>query len=193
MNRLSGTYPSVEQCVQLMEEYTMLENIRAHSHVVSLVAVKLHSSLSASLDPDLIPSIDLLIAGALLHDIAKTRCLQEGCNHAQVGAEICRHHGLDDIAEIVEEHVILQEFNASQYQKGIFQAKEIIFYADKRVLHDKIVSLPQRLEYILERYGQNDPHRHSLIKKNFSRCVELEKWICLAVGKNSDTLLIQET
>ena len=31
----------------------------------------------------------------------------------------------------------------------------MVCYADKRILHDKIVSLDERFEYLLERYGKN--------------------------------------
>ena len=36
---------------------------------------------------------------------------------------------------------------------------DIINYADKRVLHDEIVDLDRRLEYILERYAKKAEHR----------------------------------
>jgi hypothetical protein len=36
---------------------------------------------------------------------------------------------------------------------------EIINYADKRVLHDEIVDLDRRLDYILERYAKKAAHR----------------------------------
>jgi hypothetical protein len=32
---------------------------------------------------------------------------------------------------------------------------EIVNYADKRVLHDRVVSLNRRMEYIVQRYGTN--------------------------------------
>ena len=46
-------------------------------------------------------------------------------------------------------------------------AKEIVYYADKRVKHDEIVDLDMRLEYILDRYGLGDPRRHRAIENNF--------------------------
>ena len=39
---------------------------------------------------------------------------------------------------------------------------EIVNYADKRVLHDQIVTLSQRMEYILQRYSSSPDSRDRL-------------------------------
>ena len=123
------------------------------------------------------PPRDLVITGALLHDIAKTQCIEDFCDHAQIGRDICIDLGYPEIGEIVREHVILASFPVERYEKGTFLAKEVVYYADKRVLHDRVVSLDARLDYIIERYGNNDSARHALIRKNFRRCQELETFL----------------
>ncbi len=158
-----------------MDEYAMLENIRAHSFVVARVAEALVRGLQQY--QARLPAMEKVLAGALLHDIAKTQCLVEDCNHAEVGREMCVDLGYPEIGEIVGEHVILFSFSRDRYSKGHFTAKDIVYYADKRVRHDKIVSLDKRLEYIVERYGNNDKKRHILIKKHFQQCQELEKYL----------------
>lgn len=115
-----------------------------------------------------------MIAGALLHDIAKTLCLKTDCLHAEAGRDICLQLGYPAMAEIVAEHVILRNFTIDLYRRGIFGAKELVFYADKRVLHDQVVSLGDRLEYILERYGNGDSLREKRIRENFDQALELE-------------------
>ncbi len=167
--------PSPDQCLDFMERYEMLVNIRAHSFRVARVAEFLVNGLiEAKKAPAPLPSIKLVVAGALLHDIAKTECLNGKCRHNIVGKEICNALGYPEIGEIVEEHVILKEFRAEKYKKGIFSAKEIVYYADKRVRHDEVVSLEHRLEYILDRYGNDDPHRKHFIRLNFQQCQDLE-------------------
>ncbi|CAK8716857.1 Metal-dependent phosphohydrolase [Candidatus Electronema halotolerans] len=165
-------FPDIAACAALMEEHGMLANIREHSFVVARVAALLAEELGkTSRQP---PDLQLCISGALLHDIAKTPCLKSGCNHAKAGAELCRSLGLPEIAEIVAAHVILSDFAPARYQQGIFSAQEIVYYADKRVLHDKIVSLPERLDYILEKYSGGDARRQQGIRDNFRKCGELE-------------------
>ncbi len=153
----------------------MPEHIKEHSTVVARVAMALFHGIA--IEPQKKPGTEEIIAGALLHDIAKSKCIEEECNHAEVGQDICIHHGYPEIGEIVGEHVILHSFSHARLAAGLFTAKDIIYYADKRVRHDQIVSLDQRLEYILERYGNNDAKRQHLILINFKKCQDLESYL----------------
>ena len=172
-----------------MEEYGMLDNIRAHSIMVARVAHVLLSTLSGSTTVNgSLPPENLVMAGALLHDIAKTPCLENSCDHARQGRDICLQLGYPEVAEVVREHVILKQFSPDRYNKGCFLAKELVYYADKRVRHDEIVSLEERLEYILDRYGNNDPERHSLIMENFMKCQELETFLFRSADMEKESL-----
>ena len=162
------TIPGVNECLALLEQYHMLPNIKDHSIVVTEVAGVITNGLIAA-GYDL--SLETVIAGALLHDIGKTACLDNDDDHAARGLEICLAHNLKTIADIVAEHVILKNYAP---QNG-FAEKEIVYYADKRVNHDKVVSLEERLAYILERYGMNNEVRCRAIKRNYARCQDLEK------------------
>lgn len=156
----------------------MLANIKAHSLVVAQVARTVVDGLArGKKNGSRLPDLDLVLSGALLHDIAKTQCLNNECDHARVGREICEGLGFPAIAEIVREHVILKDFPRKRLASGTFLAKEIVYYADKRVRHDEIVTLDQRLAYIIGRYGNNDPIRHDLIRENFRHCEELEEFL----------------
>ncbi len=180
--------PSSHTCYSLMDEYDMLDNIRAHSIMVARVSQVLLLELTISSSSPRVPSKELVLAGALLHDIAKTPCLKERCDHAKKGRDICQQHGYAEVAEVVREHVMLTEFSPDRYTKGHFLAKEIVYYADKRVLHDEIVSLEQRLDYIIEYYGNNDPARHALIRENFTKCQELESFLFSTITSTPDII-----
>ena len=92
-----------------------------------------------------------------------------------MGGEICREHGFAEIAAIVEEHVRLRDFDPNRYDDGRFTAPEIVYYADKRVRHNVVVHLDERLEYIIDHYGRGNPVRHRLIQENFQSCLNLEE------------------
>jgi uncharacterized protein len=170
--------PSIEQCLVYTEKYGMYENIRQHSLMVARVAEAIHCGLvAAGRTNGAVPDRDMIVAGALLHDIAKTRCLQEDCKHALVGEEICRELGYPEIAEIVRDHVVLSSFNSALYTQGIFAATEIVYYADKRVKHDRIVPLESRLAYILDKYSNNESIRETIIRQNFKQCQDLEAYL----------------
>ena len=62
--------PTVKECYLFMDQYKMLENIRHHSIVVEKVARLIaHGLIRAGIPL----SIELVTAGSLMHDIAKTR------------------------------------------------------------------------------------------------------------------------
>lgn len=170
--------PTIEQCLEFHDKFKMLDNIRAHSFMVARVAESLLAGLEKSEKTSApLPDRQEVIVGALLHDIAKTPCLKTGCRHAEKGRQICIELGYPTIATIVAEHVVLKRFNHELYGRGIFTSKEMVFYADKRVRHDQIVSLDDRLAYILERYANNDPHREKLIYQNFAQAEDFEKYL----------------
>lgn len=160
--------PSIQECYQLMEKYRMLDNIRAHSVVVAKVARLIAQDLrEANIDI----SVETATAGALLHDIGKTASLKSGQDHSEIGRQICLKNHLDEIAVIVAEHVRLRDHALN----GSYSEKEVVFYADKRVKHDQVVTLNERLAYILDRYGRGEEQLSRAIKENFSLCKQVQE------------------
>jgi len=155
--------PDTALCFQYMDQYGMLENIRRHSIVVARIGEYLVEELAGAMHG---LSRELVLAGALLHDIAKTECIKNGCDHARLGGEICHQLGLDEVVAIVDEHVVLK----NGISPDVITEKEIVYYADKRVNHETIVGLDERLAYIIDRYGNNDPERETAILRNFDIC-----------------------
>lgn len=170
-------YPSIADCLQFGDDYGMFQNIRAHSLQVARVSSVLYEGLVAHGTAQNIPLKELLLAGALLHDIAKTMCIKTGCRHANVGSDICMELGYPEIADIVGQHVILSSYDEELYSQGQFNAAAIVYYADKRVRHEEIVTLDDRLAYIIDVYGKGDPVTIAAIQKNFSRCQHLENYL----------------
>jgi uncharacterized protein len=182
--------PDPDYCEQLFDRYEMLPNIREHSRMVALVAGTLAGDLAGAL-PSQVQRADrdMVIAAALLHDIAKTECIKSGGHHADLGRKICIGLGYPAIGAIVAEHVVLREFREDEYRLGTFGAKELVFYADKRVLHDQIVSLDERLTYILSRYGAGDPQKQQQIRHYFQHSKLLETYLFSYLPYGPDELL----
>jgi len=160
--------PKIEECYALMDEFRMLGNIRDHSIIVARVAELMATGL---LKAGVSISLEKTIAGALLHDIGKTICLYQGGDHAQLGREICLRRNLYEVADIVGEHVRLREFRP----EGGVSEKEIVYYADKRVNHNAVVTLAERVQYIIDRYGGNDREVCRRIRANFIQCELVER------------------
>jgi len=159
--------PSIQRCLAIMDKYHMLDNIKAHSVMVAKVAHVITVGLNQKTEKI---SKDLILAGALLHDIGKTQALKHGGDHVKIGQEICLKEGLDEIVPIVAEHVVLKSFA----RDGKIEEKEVVYYSDKRVNHDRVVTLQKRLEYILERYASRNPGLKVAIINNFNVCKKVE-------------------
>ncbi len=170
--------PSINNCLEMMDQYAMLDNIREHSFIVARVAETIVTELEIPQENGCRPpDLDLVLAGALLHDIAKTKCLDGSCQHAEEGMLICAAHDFPEVGSIVAQHVILNSFDRDAYRKGSFPAREIVYYADKRVRHNEIVLLSQRLDYIIDKYSRGSDYIQERIRKNFALCVEFERYL----------------
>jgi uncharacterized protein len=160
--------PSPEECAELMMRYSMLPNIIEHSRQVMRVALAITDNLKegAALNREMV------MAAALLHDITKTRSLTTRERHDISAGELLRGLGFLSIAEIVEQHVILRGFDPQNAP----EEREIIYYADKRVLHDRIVSLNERMEDLIQRYGVSEVVKKH-IRQNSIQALSVERKI----------------
>jgi putative nucleotidyltransferase with HDIG domain len=124
----------------------MLPHIKAHCLAVCSYALSL---ASAANDCGCTFDLAAIEAAALLHDITKTRSLATEENHALTGGALLRELGFSPIAGMVEGHIFPKKNGDG------LSAEELVSYADKRVLHDRVVSLEERFGYLYERYGRD--------------------------------------
>lgn len=150
-----------------MADVAMMEHIAAHSIQVYHVATTLTDMF---IRRGIQLNRDLVSAGALLHDITKTRSIETGENHAATGSELVCSLGYPEVSRIVAQHVRLDE----RAVNTPVREEEIVNYADKRVIHTRIGSLADRLRYIMKRYG-TDRDRRNTIRSMFRQCVLLEE------------------
>lgn len=135
----------------------MLPHIVAHSEQVCRVALCLVDHMnhsSARLNRPLVQ------AAALLHDITKTRSFETGEDHAFTGQEMLKERGFPEVARVVGQHVHLE----NETRDAEADEARVVNYADKRVLHDEVVSLEKRMAYIVERYGREASHRERIMR-----------------------------
>lgn len=142
--------PSRPECLKMLKDNGVPEHIIAHSVKVTEIAMeygKLIKKNGGTVD------LKLLEAGALLHDITKHVGLgnhETEINHCESGAELLRKMGMPEIAEIVRCHMMTIVFKSSEMLDT--WEKKLVCYADKRVNHDRRVTLDERLAYLNERY-----------------------------------------
>jgi uncharacterized protein len=146
--------PSDEICRRLIAEMGMMEHIVAHSCEVCRVSIFLADHL------DLFRlNRELIRAASLLHDITKTRSFETRENHAETGALLLADLGYPEVGRIVGQHVCLEQY----FSSATPTEEEIVNYADKRVLHDRIAPLSERMGYILEKYGQAPEQKQNIL------------------------------
>jgi uncharacterized protein len=172
--------PSKEECYRLMYASGMLQNIVAHSLQVCRVATFFVDCLA---ERGMRCDRELVQAAAILHDITKTRSLKTGENHAQTGAELISSLGYSDVAYIIRHHVVLDDEALPERPAEV----EIVNYADKRVLHDRVVSLRERMDDILVRYVKH-PADKEIIGKNWRKVKKIEDKLFVFIPFSPDDL-----
>lgn len=140
--------PTREECLRLMGDFGMLENIMAHSIEVAKVALFISIELNKRGQRI---SLDLVEAASLLHDLTKTECLKTKEDHAKTGSQLLKGMGYERVGEVVAQHIWL----GKEADPLTISEEEIVNYADKRVMHDRIVSLEERFNDLKDRYGRD--------------------------------------
>jgi uncharacterized protein len=152
--------PTRDECLGLMGRYGMLQNIVDHSLTVTKVARFLSEELNKRGQRI---NLGLVEAAALLHDLAKTECLKTKVDHAEQGFRLLKGLGYERVADVVAQHI---EVSCGR-DAAFVTEEEVVNYADKRVQHDRIVSLKQRFSDLKDRYGH--------VESAFEQMARMEK------------------
>ncbi len=93
--------PDEKAALRLHEKYGSDDRIVKHCQTVAKVALLLTTALAAK---DVDVDDRAIVAGALLHDVGRTRT--QTVQHGYVGAELLRSEGVDGVVlEIIRKHV----------------------------------------------------------------------------------------
>lgn len=178
--------PDMAACHALWDRYAMPDHIRAHSLRVADMAMALaRAALDNVADgPNGPNSTDIhlpsVLASALLHDIAKDYTIRFGGNHAQLGGAWALHEtGNPRIAQGVMHHVHWPWRVDVTVREWLMPL--IIIYADKRVKHDQLVTLEERFDDLVERYGRTERIRER-IRESHEQAVEIELALSARLG-----------
>jgi putative nucleotidyltransferase with HDIG domain len=162
-------FPTRGRCIEILKRRGIPQHVIVHSLQVERVATYLGTRLN-EMGEEL--NLGVIQAAALLHDIAKIDGLRTGENHARAGGEVIRGMGFPRVAEIVEQHVMVPSV------PGLLKVTEdeLVNYADKRVMHDRVVTLEERFADLEDRYGKNSESR-VYIGNALERAREIERKI----------------
>ena len=138
-----------QDCIALLRRAGCSEGVIAHCRAVRDLA------LTFTTDP--IVDRDLVEIGALLHDIG--RGVTHDLRHAQVGGEICRSLGLDEmVVSIVERHIGAGLTADECSLLGLAPRdcvprtieEKIVAHADNLVKGGRVITLEERLARLID-------------------------------------------
>lgn len=173
--------PDEATCMALMAKHLTPDHIIRHSIQVWSVAAAIARALALrhiNLD------MDLLRAACLLHDIGKYPCILDGGRYHDIkGKEMLDAEGYPEVGNIVARHVILAE----RENEPIGEA-HVLYYADKRVVHDVIVTLEERFDYLFRTYATT-PKAGDRLNEMKTDTVRLEERIFEMLDFDADSLV----
>lgn len=120
---------------------------------------ELTEEILAKIDPKGIKyGRERLTRAAMLHDLMRTQK-----KHAEATADVLEAEGMEDIAAMVRVH-----HNAEMHGDADVSEADILFYADKRVEEDRIVSLKERFTKSLAKCRTEEAvhHHDQLLEKS---------------------------
>lgn len=192
----------------LLYKYRVPKHILAHMQKVADVCVYIGTSINKKSTHQPV-NLTILRYSALLHDLVKIcdfpaidlQYFQQTVTeeeiavwngiiqayhplkHALAAAQILKDLGEDELATIVRKH----RFGSLLDDKPEIWEEKILYYSDKRVKHDTIVSIQERLEDGRKRYfpDGNIPKEDQLIEQEL---MKLETEICMKAGIKPDQI-----
>jgi uncharacterized protein len=197
--------PTRNQCFDIIKKYHVPPNIVKHSLATAKLAVFLAKKLK---EKDIAVDVELVERACLLHDVARI-CEVKESDYNNIGMTVTEQEktawdklkteykaaGHEDTAyELLKEQypVLALTIKKHRYVSLLDEndrpdtwEEKIVYYADKRVMHDKIVTLKERLDeahqrnaHLRQMKGQNNIDTDKVDRLIF----ELEEEIFTAIG-----------
>ena len=160
--------PTKEEALGLLKKHGIEGNVLCHVKKVNEVAMKIGLKLKEEGEN---VNISLLDAASLLHDIGKRLSDITDMNHIEAGVKILKDEGMPEIAEVISKHATTSLLDPDTEPKT--WEEKIVYYADMRVVEDELVSLDERINYLVTRY----PQLKKVIPKVLPKIKNIEKEI----------------
>ncbi|MBN2403748.1 MAG: NTP transferase domain-containing protein [Spirochaetes bacterium] len=168
-------FPSEEECFKLLQDAKVSERVLLHSKEVARVALKISEHMN-SMGSRI--NLGLVMAAGLLHDIAREQSM-----HAQAGAEIISGLGYGEIADIIAQHMNIDN-NAAE---ALGEAA-IVYLADKMVKESSAVPLEERLSESLARF-EDDAGAVKNIRERFNKAIIIKNKVENILKQNIESII----
>ncbi len=158
--------PTRNESFELLWHHNTPQNIIRHSIAVSRLAADIGAKLKGEGKKI---NLALLDRACILHDIGKMVAIQTDGSHGEIGYSILLKHGYKEVAEVIRTHSLHCILDSKNKPKT--WEEKLLYYCDKRVMENKVVSLRERLADLKKRY----PKYRESIKKAEPLVYRLER------------------
>ncbi|MFH1426411.1 MAG: HD domain-containing protein [Candidatus Kerfeldbacteria bacterium] len=198
--------PTREECERLWDEYHTPKHVREHMKQVGRVAKKIAEGLAQKgIDID----VELVDRAALLHDVVRVTEWKElnvenmpyvpgeeeiqawkkqreayppSMSHTEVNY-ITLKDTYPELAEVVRTHCITKTMDCTSWEQ------KVLNYADRRVAHDVIVTVKERLQEGENRANEQGLEPFENYAQLINRTYEIENEIFGKLKQDADTFL----
>lgn len=151
--------PNTEKCFEIMKWLNLPQRVINHSVAVAEKAVSLAEAANRA---GAFLNLNLIVAAALLHDIAYNMP-----KHPKTAALWLRQMGMPQVAAVVENHSYLPDRVLYELDETI-----IVFLADKLLLGDRPCTIEQRYEHRMLEYA-GDPAAEEAIRARLEQAKQI--------------------
>jgi putative nucleotidyltransferase with HDIG domain len=162
--------PSPAVCEEIWKWFQTPPLVTAHCRLTAEVAREwAHKLIRAGHALDL----DLVMAGALLHDVAKAA---DNRDHDTLGARWLKDLGYSSVAKIIEAHT-----NLPEDALALLDERAVVYLADKQAQGTARVTVAQRFQGVLDRFA-DDPEALSAISRRKKSALDILERIRGVIG-----------
>lgn len=140
--------PEIPTCLLWLQQNGASAHLMTHVQQVAAIAYALAVWLRAA-GMDVNPI--LAHRGGLLHDLAKASKHEAGTDHGQAAGALLRQKGEPALAEIADHHMLFTLMDEARTPRTWEQ--KLVYYADKLVEKNELVTVDERLSGLQERYN----------------------------------------
>ena len=177
IHRLDGYHiPTTRECMAMMtQRFRADQPVFKHCLAVAKLSLHLTHLLNGA---GCKINLALVKAAGLLHDL-----LRDKPNHAQAAANLLRQMDYEEVADVVESHmdIVIQEDSP-------FQAREVVYLADKIVKGNRLVPLANRFGSKQAQFS-NNPKAMFAMKAKLQNALKIKDRFEANTGKSLDTVV----
>ena len=169
--------PTRQECeVLLNTTFAMEKGLYNHSHIVARLASLMAKALNKA---GCCVDLDLILAAALLHDIAKGTS-----QHPRAGGQILREIGYPRVADIAAAHVDITIRDGEEIDES-----QLVYLSDKMTQGDQYVAdFKQRFEAKLEQFS-HAPDIQRNINNRLENALEIQRRVQAKLNRPLDDIL----